>query len=106
MIQSPAFTDMSRIKPLADNLLLEPLEKEQKTASGILIPDTAKEKPQEGLVVEVGPGKTDENGKIVPLTVKKGDRVLYKKWGGNEVKIEGKEYLIVKAEDILAVIEE
>lgn len=97
---------MSRVKPLADNLLLEPLEKEQKTASGILIPDTAKEKPQEGLVVEVGPGRTDDSGKLIPLEVKRGDKVLYKKWGGNEVKLGGKEYLIVKMEDILAVIEE
>lgn len=96
---------MNRIKPLADNVLLDPLEKEQKTASGIFIPDTAKEKPQEGLVVEVGPGKADEKGHWQPLGVKKGDKVLYKKWGGNEAKIEGKEYLIVKMEDILAVIE-
>lgn len=96
---------MNKVKPLADNILIEPLEKEQKTASGIYIPDTAKEKPQEGLVVEVGPGKTDEDGKITVPEVKKGDRVLYKKWGGNEIKIEGKDYLIVKSEDILAVIE-
>lgn len=95
---------MNQIKPLADNILLEPLEKEQKTASGILIPDTAKEKPQEGLVVEIGPGKTDEKGQLQPMGVKKGDKVLYKKWGGNEVKIEGKEYLIVKMEDVLAVV--
>lgn len=96
---------MTHIKPLADNILLEPLEKEQKTPSGILIPDTAKEKPQEGLVVEVGPGRTNDSGKLIPLDVKKGDKVLYKKWGGNEVKIDGKEYLIVKGEDILAIIE-
>jgi chaperonin GroES len=96
---------MNRLRPLADNILLEPLEKEQKTPSGILIPDTAKEKPQEGLVVAVGPGRTNDAGKLMPLDVKKGDKVLYKKWGGNEVKIEGKEYLIVKGEDILAVIE-
>ncbi len=96
---------MSNIKPLSDNILIEPLEKEQKTASGIFIPDTAKEKPQEGLVVEVGPGRPDESGKIIPIGVKKGDRVLYKKWGGNEVKLDGKEYLIVKMEDILGTIE-
>ncbi|MEK7611558.1 MAG: co-chaperone GroES [Patescibacteria group bacterium] len=96
---------MNKVRPLQDNILLEPLEKEQKTASGIYIPDTAKEKPQEGLVVEVGAGKINEDGKIVPIEVKKGDRVLYKKWGGNEIKVDGKEYLIVKSEDILAVIE-
>lgn len=98
-------TVMSNIKPLLDNILIEPLEKEQKTASGIFIPDTAKEKPQEGLVVEVGPGRLDESGKMISMGVKKGDRVLYKKWGGNEIKLDGKEYLIVKMEDILGLIE-
>lgn len=94
-----------KIKPLADNILIEPLEREKKTPSGIVIPDTAKEKPQEGKVVAVGPGSFDEKRKRIPLEVKVGDRVLYKKWGGNEVKIEGKEYLIVKVEDVMATVE-
>ena len=91
------------IKPLSDNILIEPVEKEQKTPSGIVIPDTAKEKPQEGKVVAVGPGRM-EKGKRVPPQVKVGDRVLYKKWGGNEIKLEGKEYLFVKEEDLLAIL--
>lgn len=97
--------DLGQIRPLEDNILIEPLEKETVTASGIVIPDTAKEKPQQGKVLAVGAGKRDEAGKIVPMTVEVGQTVLYKKWGGNELKIAGKEYLIVKSEDILAVIE-
>jgi len=92
------------LKPLADNILIEPLQAEQKTASGILIPDTAKEKPQQGRVVAVGPGKEREEGKIIAPSVKVGDTVVYKKWGGNDVKVNGKEMLIVKEEDILAII--
>ena len=91
------------IKPLADNILIEPLDREERTPSGILIPDTAKEKPQEGLIVAVGPGR-EEEGKLIKPAVKIGDRVIYKKWGGNEVKVEGKEMLLVKEEDILAVV--
>ncbi len=91
------------IKPLADNILIEPLDREERTPSGILIPDTAKEKPQEGKIVAVGPGR-EEEGKLVKTAVKIGDRVIYKKWGGNEVKVEGKDMLLVKEEDILAVI--
>jgi chaperonin GroES len=91
-----------KLKPLGDNILIKP-KTEQKTPSGILIPDTAKEKPQEGEVVAVGPGKL-EDGKRVKPEVKKGDRVLYKKWGGNEIKLEGEEYLIVGSEDILGIL--
>jgi len=91
------------IKPLADNILIEPLDREERTPSGILIPDTAKEKPQEGKIVAVGPGR-EEEGKLVKTAVKIGDRVIYKKWGGNEVKVEGKDMLLVKEEDILAVV--
>ena len=91
------------IKPLADYILIEPLEKEQTTPSGIVIPDTAKEKPQEGKVVAVGPGRLEE-GKRIKLEVKKGDTVIYKKWGGNEVKVDGKEMLLVREEDVLAII--
>lgn len=94
-----------QIRPLFDNILIETLEKETRTASGIVIPDTAKEKPQEGKVIAVGPGKVDDKGVRLPMDVKVGDRVLYKKWGGNEVKLEGKEYLIVKMDDLMAVIE-
>jgi len=99
----PFFSEMT-IKPLFDNVLIEPVEREEKTPSGIVIPDTAKEKPQEGKVVAVGPGRM-ENGERIKPTVRKGDRVLYKKWGGNDVKVDGKELLIVKEEDILAIIE-
>lgn len=94
-----------KIEPLGDNVLIEPLESETKTASGIVIPDTAKEKPQQGRVAAVGPGRVEE-GKHIKMAVKKGDKVMYKKWGGNEIKVEGKEMLLVKEEDILAVIAE
>lgn len=86
-------------KPLADRVLVEPIAAETKTASGIIIPDTAKEKPQEGTVVAVGPGKKDE-----PTTVKVGDKVLYGKYSGSELKLEGKDYLIVKEGDLLGII--
>jgi chaperonin GroES len=93
------------IKPLADYLLIEPTESETTTASGIVIPDTAtKEKPQKGTVIAAGPGGKDKEGKVVPMEVKVGDLILYKKWGGTEVKLkDGKEYLLVKEEDILAI---
>ena len=95
---------MATIKPLFDYVLIEPLEKETTLPSGIIIPDSVKEKPQEGKIKAVGTGKVDD-GKLVPMTVKVGDIVMYKKWGGTEVKIEGKEHLLVKEEDILAVVE-
>ncbi|WP_411767846.1 co-chaperone GroES [Winogradskyella sp. A3E31] len=87
------------IKPLADRVLVEPMEAETKTASGIIIPDNAKEKPQKGNVVAVGNGKKDE-----PLTVKVGDTVLYGKYGGTELKLEGKDYLMMRESDILAIV--
>lgn len=96
---------MTKIKPLFDNLLIEPLEKETTLPSGIVIPDSAKEKPQEGKVIAVGTGKTDSEGKKVDMVVKKGDIVMYKKWGGTEIKVEGKEMLLVKQEDVLAIVE-
>ena len=92
------------IKPLFDNILIEPLERERTTVSGIVIPDTAKEKPQEGKVAAIGPGALDESGSRIPIDVKVGDKVLYKKWGGNEIKVEGKDYLIVSVGDILAIL--
>ena len=94
----------SGVKPVLDYILVEPYEREERTTSGIVIPDTAKEKPQEGTVVAVGPGKFTESGQMIKPAVKKGDKILYKKWGGNEVKLEGKEYLFVKEEDILAIL--
>ena len=96
---------MRSIKPLSDYILVEPLQKETTTASGIVIPDTAKEKPQEGKVIAVGPGKKDEDGKLISMSVKEGDIVMYKKWGGTDVKIEGKDYLLVREEDVIALIE-
>lgn len=92
------------VKPLADRVIILPLEAEQKTAGGIIIPDAAKEKPQKGEVVAVGPGKVADNGSKIELTLKKGDTVLYGKYSGTEVAIDGKDYLIMKESDVLAVI--
>ncbi len=94
----------TRIEPLEDRVVIRPLEGEEVTASGLVIPDTAKEKPQEGEVLAVGPGRLDDNGKRVPMEVKGGDRVLYSKYAGTEVKIDGEEVLVVSARDILARI--
>ena len=93
------------IKPLEDRIVLRPLEAEQTTASGLVIPDTAQERPQEGEVVAVGPGRIDDNGNRVPLDVSVGDRVIYSKYGGTEVKYSGEEFLILSARDILAIVE-
>jgi chaperonin GroES len=94
-----------KIKPLSDRVLVVGIEEKEKTIGGIIIPDTAKEKPQEGKVVAVGPGKWDENGKRIPLEVKKGDHVLFGKYAGNEIKIDGMEHLIMREDDILGIIE-
>ncbi|WP_039455491.1 co-chaperone GroES [Candidatus Jidaibacter acanthamoebae] len=93
------------VRPLHDRVLVERLEQEQKTASGIIIPDTAQEKPMQGRVVAVGKGSIDEKGQVRPLDVKVGDKVMFAKWGGTEIKLEGKEYLIMKESDILAIID-
>ena len=93
------------LRPLADRLIVEPIEQEEKTASGIILPETAKEKPQEGTVLAVGPGRKDEEGKPIPMDVKEGDRVLYAKYAGTEVKLEDKKYLILKESDILAILD-
>ena len=93
-----------KFRPLHDRVLVRPLEGEDKTAGGIIIPDTAKEKPQQGEVIAVGPGGRDETGKVTPLDVKVGNRVLFGKWSGTEVKIDGVEYLIMKESDIMGVI--
>ena len=92
------------IKPLEDRIVVQALEAETTTASGIVIPDTAKEKPQEGKVLAVGPGRIDDNGNRVPLDVAVGDKVIYSKYGGTEVKYDGQDYLILGARDILAVV--
>jgi chaperonin GroES len=94
-----------KIRPLNDRVMVLRLEEEQKTTGGIIIPDTAKEKPQEGKVIAVGPGKVDENGKRMGMDVKAGDRILFGKYSGNEIKVDGVEHLIMREEDILAVIE-
>ena len=94
-----------KLRPLGDRVLVEPIEREEITASGIYVPETAKERPQEGVVVAVGPGRKDDDGKVIPMDVKKGDRVLYAKYGGTEVKLEEKKYLILKETDILAILD-
>ena len=93
------------LKPLGDRVLVEPAEEKEIKKGGIIIPDTAKEKPQEGIIIALGTGKTDDNGKKVPFEVKKGDRVLVSKYGGTEIKLDGKEYKILNTDDILAVID-
>ena len=94
------------IKPLGDRVLVRPIEAEEEIKGGIIIPDTAKEKPQKGEIVAVGSGKLDESGKNMPMNVKVGDKVLYSKYGGTEVKIEDGEYLIMSESDIMAIIED
>ncbi len=95
---------MLKIKPLADRVIVKPSDAaESKTPGGIIIPDTAKEKPQEGEIVAVGPGRTDDNGKLIPMNVKAGDKVLYSKYGGTEIKYDGDTYLIMSESDVLAV---
>ena len=96
---------MAQFRPLHDRVLVRRIEAEEKTAGGIIIPDTAKEKPQEGEVVAVGPGARDDAGKIQPLDVKAGDRILFGKWSGTEVKIDGQDLLIMKESDVLGVVE-
>jgi len=94
-----------KIRPLQDRILVERVEEEKTTKGGIIIPDTAKEKPIEGKIVAVGSGRVGDDGKKIPLEVKKGDRVLFGKYGGTEVKIEGVEYLIMREDDVLGIIE-
>ena len=94
-----------KLKPLGDRLVVEPKEREEMTASGLILPETAKEKPQEGEVIAVGPGRRDDDGKRVAMDVAVGDRVLYAKYGGTEVKIDGKKLLILKESDVLAIVE-
>ena len=92
------------IKPLEDRIVIKQVEAEQTTASGLVIPDTAKEKPQEGVVVAVGPGRIDDNGNRVPLDIAEGDKVIYSKYGGTEVKFGGEDFLVLSARDVLAIV--
>jgi len=96
----------TKVKPLGDRLVVEPIEREERTASGIILPETAKEKPQEGRVLSVGPGRRDDDGNRVPMDVKKGDKVLYARYAGTEVKIDDQKLLILKESDVLALIDE
>jgi chaperonin GroES len=93
------------LKPLADRLVVEPIEQEEVTAGGIILPETAKEKPQQGKVIAAGPGRTDEDGKRIPMDVNVGDKVLYAKYSGTEIKLDGKKLLILRESDILAIVE-
>lgn len=102
---SPKTAEAVNIKPLGDRVLVKPVEKDEVKRSGIIIPDTAKEKPQEGLIVAVGKGKTSDDGKLIPMEVKVGDRVLYGKYSGTEFKINDVEHLILHQEDILGILD-
>jgi chaperonin GroES len=94
-----------KIKPLHDRIIVERIEEETKTAGGLIIPDTAKEKPQQGKVIAVGKGKVAEDGKIIAMDVKEGDRILFGKYSGTEVKLDGKEYLIMREDDVLGIVQ-
>jgi len=94
-----------KFRPLHDRVLVRRVEAEEKTKGGIIIPDTAKEKPQEGEIIAVGPGGRDESGKLIPIDVKAGDRILFGKWSGTEIKIEGEDLLIMKESDVMGVVE-
>jgi chaperonin GroES len=94
-----------KIKPLHDRIIVERIEEETKTAGGLIIPDTAKEKPQQGKVIAVGKGKVTEDGKIIAMDVKEGDRILFGKYSGTEVKLDGKEYLIMREDDVLGIVQ-
>ncbi len=98
-------TGNKNLKPLFDNILIRPLSEESRTPSGIVLPDSVKEKPQVGEVMEVGPGRQTDEGKLIPVSIKKGQKVLYKKWGGNEVKVGTEEWMIIEEKDIMAVVE-
>ncbi|UCG11469.1 MAG: co-chaperone GroES [Deltaproteobacteria bacterium] len=94
-----------KLRPLYDRVIVKRIEEEEQTSGGIIIPDTAKEKPQEGKVIAVGKGKILDNGKVMPLTVKKGDRILFGKYSGSDIKIDGEEHLIMREDDILAIVQ-
>src|SRR4249919_2661819 len=104
--QSKHWSTLMKFRPLHDRVVVERIDAEAKSAGGIIIPDTAQEKPSQGKVVAVGPGGRDEAGKLIPIDIKVGDRVLFGKWSGTEVKIDGKELLIMKESDIMGLVEE
>ncbi len=95
-----------KLKPLGNRVVVEPIEQEEVTAGGIVLPETAKEKPQKGTVLSVGPGERDDGGKYIPLDVKEGDKVLFAKYSGTEIKVDGKKLLILRESDILAILED
>lgn len=95
-----------KLKPLGNRVVVEPIEQEEVTPSGIVLPETAKEKPQKGVILSVGPGERDEDGKYIPMDVKEGDKVLFAKYAGTEIKVDGKKLLIMRESDLLAIIEE
>ena len=99
-----AVATLKKIRPLADRVLVKAIEKENEKRGGIIIPDTAKEKPQEGDVIAVGPGKRDDSGKLIPMDVKAGDKILYGKYSGTEIKLDDEEYLIMHQDDILGIL--
>ncbi len=94
-----------KVRPLHNRLIVRRVEEDEKTAGGLIIPDAAKEKPQQGRVIAVGPGRRDDKGKIIPMEINKGDRVLFSKYGGNEVDLDGDEHLIISEDDVLAILE-
>ena len=100
----PAIAALKKIKPLSDRVLVKAIEKEMEKKGGIIIPDTAKEKPQEGEVIAVGPGKRDEQGKLIAMDVKTGDKILYGKYSGTEIKLDDEEFLIMHQDDILGIL--
>jgi chaperonin GroES len=102
---APGGTGFMKIRPLQDRILVRRIEEEETTKGGIIIPDTAKEKPQEGKIIAVGKGKVSDDGKVTPLDVKKGDRILFSKYAGTEINIEGEEHLIIREDDVLGVVE-
>jgi len=95
-----------KVRPLGDRLVVERIEQDEKTAGGIIIPDSAKEKPKQGKVLAAGPGAKDENGKRIPMDVEAGDIVLFTQWAGNEIKMDGKDYLVLKESDVIGIVEE
>ena len=99
-----ATSTKTNIRPLEDRILVRPEEGQETTVSGIVIPDTAKEKPQEGTILAIGPGKRSETGDLIPMDVKEGDRVMYSKYGGTEIKVDGEELLILSSRDVLAIV--
>ena len=105
MAKATATATATKLRPLGDRVVIEPIPREDMTKSGIVLPDTAKEKPQEGKVIAAGNGKVGDDGKKIPLDVKAGDRILFGKYSGSEVKVEDKEYLIMREEDVLAILE-